>query len=172
MTRPLRRHPQILKQLIPMSLSFQILGAAAEDNATLVTIDTGSSSHLLMFDCGEGCLNDLSISNIQSIEGLFFSHFHMDHVCGFDTFFRHNFNRPEGMVRVFGPPGTIDIMEHRFRAYNWNLHHGQAGKWKVTDAVVNSEDGTRKLNTATFLTSEAFAHRHDVELGIQLPRPI
>ncbi len=135
-----------------MAIHWEILGKRGEDNALLVTVDTGQSQDHLLFDCGEGCLSDVRISTIQSIEHLFFSHFHMDHVSGFDTFFRHNYNRPNGSVHVWGPPGTIEVMGHRFRGFSWNLHHDQSGEWVVHE-ISNTD-----LAKSRFLTREAFAN--------------
>lgn len=134
-----------------MAINWEILGKRGEDNALLVTVDTGQSQENLLFDCGEGCLSGVRISAIQSIEHLFFSHFHMDHVSGFDTFFRHNYNRPNGSVHVWGPPGTIDVIGHRFQGFSWNLHHEQPGEWLVHEL---SETALAK---SRFLTREAFA---------------
>ncbi|MEK6237422.1 MAG: hypothetical protein N2C14_22145 [Planctomycetales bacterium] len=77
-----------------MSVAFEILGKPGRDNAALFRVNTGQSLSRLLFDCGEGCLSSLSVGEIQAIDDLFFSHFHMDHVCGFDSFSRHNFGRP------------------------------------------------------------------------------
>lgn len=139
-----------------MSIHWEILGKRGEDNALLVTVDTGQSQERLLFDCGEGCLSGVRISTIQSIEHLFFSHFHMDHVSGFDTFFRHNYNRPNGSVNVWGPPGTIDVMSHRFRGFSWNLHHDQSGEWLV------HEISEKDLAKSRFLTREAFANGEEL----------
>lgn len=138
-----------------MSIDIKVLGRPGEDNATLIRIDSGSSIHRLLFDCGERCLDrTISVSEIQEIEHLLFSHYHMDHICGFDTFFRHNYNRPHTPINIWGPPGSIDVMQHRFQGFCWNLHHRQWGEWIVNE--VRSEE----LRAAKFLTKEAFAKRH------------
>tara|TARA_R110000850_G_scaffold175640_4_gene301401 strand:+ start:77 stop:1093 length:1017 start_codon:yes stop_codon:yes gene_type:complete len=137
-----------------MAIDWKILGAPGEDNALVVTVDTGQSQARLLFDCGEGCLHGLRPSEIQSIEHLCFSHFHMDHVSGFDTFFRHNYNRPDAPVRVWGPPKSIEVMSHRFRSFIWNLHADQTGEWIVHDVCPSHVD------SAKFFTSEAFATAH------------
>tara|TARA_R110002096_G_scaffold113697_6_gene246900 strand:+ start:452 stop:1471 length:1020 start_codon:yes stop_codon:yes gene_type:complete len=137
-----------------MAIDWKILGTPGADNALLVTIDTGQSLHRILFDCGEGCLNSLRPSVIQSIDHLCFSHFHMDHVSGFDTFFRHNYNRPEIPVQVWGPPDTIDLMAHRFQSFTWNLHAEQPGEWLVHNISPS------KIESARFYTKEAFGVRH------------
>ncbi|MEM6917038.1 MAG: MBL fold metallo-hydrolase, partial [Verrucomicrobiota bacterium] len=137
-----------------MSIHWKVLGQPGADNALFLTVDTGQAVDHLLFDCGEGCLSTLKPAQIQSISHLAFSHFHMDHVCGFDTFFRHNYNRPDLPVQVWGPPGTIEILSHRFRSFSWNLHQNQPGEW-----IVKECDGSQ-LESARFLTNEAFSHAH------------
>ena len=138
-----------------MSIKIRTLGRPGDDNAVLMTVDSGNAIHRLLFDCGARCLNRVPLSDIQAIDHLFFSHYHMDHVCGFDTFFRHNYNRPRRPVHVWGPPGTIDIIHHRMQGYVWNLHHRQPGKWIVTEMTKSGA-----LRTAHFLTREAFQRGH------------
>ena len=137
-----------------MAIEWQVLGQAGADNALFITVDSGQSRESLLFDCGEGCLHDLRPSAIQSVAHLFLSHFHMDHVSGFDTFFRHNYNRPDGPVQVWGPPGTIDLMWHRFNGFIWNLHADQPGEWVVR------EISNRQIKTGRFFAGEAFATIH------------
>ena len=139
-----------------MAIDWKILGAPGADNALLVTVDSGQSHDRLLFDCGEGCLSNLKPSEIQGIDHLFFSHFHMDHVSGFDTFFRHNYNRPDVPVQVWGPEGTLEILANRFRSFTWNLHADQPGEWIVRETKGNLIRGAR------FLTREAFDAAHDL----------
>jgi len=133
-----------------MSIEIRVLGQPGEDNATLVQIDSGSATTHLLFDCGEKCLDTLAISEIHSIDHLFFSHFHMDHICGFDVFFRHNYSRPGRPVTIWGPTGTIELIHHRMLGYTWNLHEDLTGEWIVNEIV----DTT--VRTARFYPREAF----------------
>ena len=137
-----------------MAINYEILGEPGRDNALLVTVDSGQSQHRLLFDCGEGCLSKIPISQIQTIEAVFFSHFHIDHIAGFDTFLRMNWSRPDMPVRIFGPPGAIEILHHRLRGYTWNLVAGVPGEWIVTEV------GDGKLNSSRFLTAEGFETKH------------
>jgi len=137
-----------------MLIREEVLGAAGGDNAVLATVQTGQAQHTLLFDCGEGCLDEQRVATIRDIEHLFFSHYHMDHVAGFDSFFRHNYNRPGLPVHVWGPPGTLALMSHRFQGFSWNLHHDQPGEWIVHE-VVGSE-----IQSARFLAGEAFIEDH------------
>jgi ribonuclease Z len=138
-----------------MSIEFRILGAPDEDNALLIKVDSGQAVEHLLFDCGDGCLGGLALGEIQSIDHLFFSHFHMDHVGGFDAFFRCNFNRFLKQNRIWGPPGTLKIMHHRFQGFLWNLHEGLDSPWYVSEIQPES------VHTARFELSEAFKFAHD-----------
>lgn len=137
-----------------MAIEWQVLGRPGADNALHLTIDSGQSRESLLFDCGEGVLDSLKQAEIQSISHLAFSHFHMDHVAGFDGFFRRNYNRPEAPVNLWGPAGTIALMDHRFHGFTWNLHDGQPGEWIVREI----DDGI--VRTSRFLTREAFSPAH------------
>ena len=136
-----------------MALSLQTLGLPGRDNAALARLNTGQSIHRLLFDCGQGCLESLSIHEIRQIDHVFFSHFHMDHIAGFDFLFRLNYDRPAPM-HIWGPVGTRDLMAHRFQGFTWNIHSNRPGEWVVHEIC---SDG---VHTDAFVTREAFRHRH------------
>ncbi|EDY19192.1 ribonuclease Z [Chthoniobacter flavus Ellin428] len=138
-----------------MSISFRILGKAGGDNALLVQIDSGQTIERLLFDCGEGCLSDVPFADVQAIDHLFFSHLHMDHVSGFDSFFRCTFNRPTKPNRIWGPPETARILQHRFQGFLWNLHEELSASWLVSDIHPG------EIRTTGFEAREAFAISHD-----------
>lgn len=141
-----------------MSITFRILGTAGKDNALLVQIDSGQSVSRLLFDCGDGCLTELTFAEIQAIDHLFFSHLHMDHVGGFDGFFRCTFNRDSKPNRIWGPPETTNILQHRFRGFLWNLHEEMSSTWLVSD--IHPEE----IRTSGFELREAFAVAHAQKL--------
>ena len=142
-----------------MSIMYEVLGEPGRDNAMLATVNTGQSQHRLLFDCGEGCLNKVSQADIQTIEGLLFSHFHIDHVAGFDSFFRSNWYRTDEPVRIFGPEGVRKIIHHRMQGYTWNLVENTAGEVHITEQVDNS------LRTSRYLARDGFASEY--QLGEQ-----
>lgn len=143
-----------------MTIHFQITGEPGRDNSLFVRIDSGQLIERLLFDCGENCLDSLSISEIQSVDHLLFSHLHMDHIGGFDTFFRCNYDRITKRNTLWGPPETAKILQHRFQGYLWNLHVGREATWHVCDVHPTFIDEYR------FELSEAFAESHYEE---QLP---
>ncbi|MDH3347234.1 MAG: MBL fold metallo-hydrolase [Desulfobulbaceae bacterium] len=144
-----------------MGITFDILGAPGRDNALLVRIDSGQSIERLLFDCGDGCLNGLSFSEISAIDYLLFSHLHMDHIGGFDNYFRCVFNRKNKPNHIWGPSGTGRIIQHRFQGFLWNLNTKMSGTWRVTDI---EKEGT---STIRLELAEAFAKIHIEECTVK-----
>ena len=136
-----------------MALTTQVLGDPGRDNAAFVRVDTGQSVHRLLFDCGEGCVSALPTTDARAIDHLFFSHLHMDHVAGFDGFFRRTYDRATPN-HVWGPPGTGEILHHRFRGFTWNLVDGSSATWHVHDIHPDH------LRTTRFELREGFAVAH------------
>ena len=71
-----------------MPVSFRVLGRPGRDNTLFVTVDTGQHLTRRLFDCGDGCPHALPFADVLATDHLLFSHRHMDHVGGFDAFFR------------------------------------------------------------------------------------
>jgi ribonuclease Z len=138
-----------------MSITFRVLGTAGRDNALFVQIDSGQAVERLLFDCGEECLAELPFGEVQAIDHLFFSHLHMDHVAGFDGFFRCTFGREAKPNRIWGPPQTARILQHRFQGFLWNWHEQMAATWIVSDVH------PRQIQEFGFELREAFAVAHD-----------
>src|ERR1051326_7614039 len=137
-----------------MALHFTVLGDPGRDNAVFVRVDSGQKVPRLLFDCGEGCIGALSIAEAQAIDHVLFSHFHMDHVGGFDSFFRLTYDRDVKPNNVWGPPSSSQIMQHRFQGFLWNLYHNATGFWDVHDIYPDRVEVTR------YLAYQAFAEAH------------
>ncbi|MBD0273345.1 MAG: ribonuclease Z, partial [Acetobacteraceae bacterium] len=75
----------------------------------------------VLLDCGD--LSALSPRHLLRVGALAVSHAHMDHWAGFDQLLRLVLGR-ERTLRLFGPSGLIDQVEHKLRAYTWNLLQG------------------------------------------------
>lgn len=116
-----------------MPLELRILGAPGGDNALFVRVNSGQTLSHLLFDCGDGCASQLDFAEVARVARLFFSDLHMDHVGGFDAFFRCTFDRESPPVEVWGPVGTARVLHHRFRGFWWNLIAGSPGAWLVSD---------------------------------------
>jgi ribonuclease Z len=138
-----------------MPLSFQVLGRPGTDNALFVKVDTGQSQTRLLFDCGDGCPHQLPGGELREVDHLCFSHLHMDHVSGFDLFFRLTFNRTTKANHIWVPHGSGEVIQHRFRGFTWNLvDEKQEGEWLV------HEIGPDVLHTAKYLLGEGFRAAH------------
>jgi len=138
-----------------MTIRFEVLGERSRDNALFVTVDSGQKRSSLLFDCGDGCLSGLGFGAIQSIDALFFSHLHMDHIGGFDSYFRCNFDRTAKPNLIWGPKETSAILQHRFQGFIWNLIEEKAGSWIVREIDADT------INSSRFELHEAFSVRHD-----------
>ncbi|HEX2866477.1 MAG TPA: MBL fold metallo-hydrolase [Ignavibacteriales bacterium] len=137
-----------------MSIQYQILGRPGRDNAMFVWVNSGTQFFRLLFDCGEGLLREIRQSDIKAIDHLFFSHTHIDHIAGFDYFFRRNYDREEKPVYVWGPEKTSGIIQHRLLGFIWNLISEAPGKWYVTDISESS------MASFSFKTKEGFEVKH------------
>ncbi|MFN9786657.1 MAG: MBL fold metallo-hydrolase [Planctomycetia bacterium] len=137
------------------ALSIDVLGAPGEDNAVLATLDSGQRITRHLFDCGAGCLDGVRFRDLQQIDALYFSHFHMDHISGFDAFVRANYAR-EQVVRLHGPAGSHAVLQHRLQGYLWDLVEGTPGRFQVT------EIRRGELDTIELRSHEGFAVAHRV----------
>lgn len=86
----------------------------------------------LLFDLGD--LSPLSPRQLLRVSDVFVSHRHMDHFSGFDQLLRGLLGRDK-VVSFYGPPGLIDGIEHKLKAYTWNLVAGYEGNpvFRVTE---------------------------------------
>ena len=134
-----------------MSIRWRLLGQPGRDNALLVEVDTGHSIDRLLFDCGEGCVSTLPFHDRIAIDEIFFSHLHMDHVGGFDSFFRANFDRSAKPNHIWGPVRTSEILQHRLQGYLWTHCDELSAAWHIHDI------DTREIRTFCFELREAFA---------------
>ena len=149
-----------------MPITSQILGLPGQDNAVLASVNTGQFIANLLFDCGD-CLGDLALKDIRSIDHLFFSHLHMDHIAGFDTFFRSVYRRTEKTNQVWVPQGSAEIIHRRMQGFWWNLPVEEEVKWLIheisNDSVCTFE--TQLSDGFTQLTHKA---TREIEDGIVL----
>jgi ribonuclease Z len=116
-----------------MAIEHQILGGPGRDNAVFLRINTGQKIHRILFDCGEGCPGEVDHSELLQLDHLCFSHFHMDHIAGFDSLFRRIYDRNTKANLVWGPPGTGTILHHRIQGFLWNLVAEQKVRWYANE---------------------------------------
>lgn len=72
----------------------------------------------ILLDCGQ--LHHLAKRVLRSIDALFISHAHMDHLMGFDHLLRHVLVAPR-IIKIHGPPDIAERISHKLAGYDWNL---------------------------------------------------
>jgi ribonuclease Z len=131
-------------------------------------LDFKFEGRALLFDLGD--IAALAPRKILRLSDVFVSHAHMDHFVGFDRLLRVCLGR-ETAVRLYGPPGFIDRVEHKLAAYNWNLVQNYPTDFTLR---VHELDGER-LRAARFRCHARFAREpqppRDAPAGLLLDEP-
>jgi ribonuclease Z len=83
-------------------------------------VDFRDERRALLFDLGD--VTALPPRKLMRLSHVFVTHTHMDHFSGFDQFLRVVLGRKAGVV-LFGGPGFAGQVEHKLRAYTWNVVH-------------------------------------------------
>jgi ribonuclease Z len=83
-------------------------------------VDFRDERRALLFDLGDIAV--LPPRKLMRLSHIFVTHTHMDHFAGFDSLLRVVLGRKAG-VTLFGGPGFIAQVEHKLRAYTWNVVH-------------------------------------------------
>lgn len=81
-------------------------------------VDFRDERRALLFDLGDIAV--LPPRKLLRVSHLFVSHTHMDHFVGFDQLLRVVLGRKRTLV-FFGGPGFVAQVEHKLRAYTWNV---------------------------------------------------
>lgn len=115
----------------------------------------------LLFDLGD--IHALPPRKLLRISHVFVTHAHMDHFIGFDWLLRILLGR-EKNLQLFGPPGFLDQVEHKLRAYTWNLVHNYVSDFTLR---VTELDGKEAGRCASFRCHSAF--RREDESSVTCP---
>jgi len=83
-------------------------------------VDFRDERRALLFDLGD--ISVLPPRKLMRLSHVFVTHAHMDHFSGFDHLLRVVLGRKES-VTVVGGPGFVAQVEHKLRAYTWNMVH-------------------------------------------------
>jgi ribonuclease Z len=83
-------------------------------------LDFRDERRALLFDLGN--ITALPPRKLMRLSHVFVTHTHMDHFSGFDHLLRVVLGRKAGIV-LFGGPGFVAQVEHKLRAYSWNVVH-------------------------------------------------
>jgi ribonuclease Z len=110
-------------------------------------VDLVFERRALLFDLGD--LSRLAPRKLLRVSDVFVTHRHMDHFAGFDQLLRLLLGR-EKTVGIYGPMGLINAVEHKLKAYTWNLIEGYEG---------NLTFRATEIDLAGRLTSAQFSGR-------------
>jgi ribonuclease Z len=83
-------------------------------------VDLRDERRALLFDLGD--ISVLPPRKLLRLSHVFVSHTHMDHFVGFDTLLRVVLGRKTALS-MLGGPGFVEQVEHKLRAYTWNVVH-------------------------------------------------
>ncbi len=108
----------------------------------------------LLFDLGD--LHALPSRKILHLSDIFVSHMHVDHFIGFDQVLRTLLGRDQ-TVRLYGPAGILEAVEHRLAGYAWNLAERFTTDLKFEVTEVRS---TSEARTGSFRLKNRF-HREE-----------
>jgi len=94
----------------------RLTNAAFGDPGLLV--DFRDERRALLFDLGD--IGGLPPRKLMRLSHVFVTHAHMDHFAGFDHLLAVVLGRKPKLALI-GGPGFIDQVEHKLRAYTWNV---------------------------------------------------
>lgn len=114
-------------------------------------VDFRDARRALLFDVGE--LGALVPRKLMRVSHVFVTHTHMDHFAGFDHLLAVVLGRKE-RATFFGGPHFVDQVEHKLRAYMWNVVH----RYEVELVIEAREiDLAGHGRSATFSSRRGFA---------------
>ncbi len=105
----------------------------------------------ILIDCGQ--IHHLAKRVLRSIDAIFVSHAHMDHLVGFDHLLRHVLVAPRA-IAVYGPPGIAYRISHKLAGYDWNL---KEETWCI---IVVYEVHPNQIEQFEFAGSRGFRSQH------------
>jgi ribonuclease Z len=101
-----------------------------------VYVDFQFARRAVLFDLGE--IHRLGPRKILRLTDVCISHTHIDHFIGFDLMLRIMLGR-DMALRLYGPPGILDQVEHRLASYSWNLIQSYPTEFVITVTELRPE---------------------------------
>ncbi|CAM2169884.1 ribonuclease Z [Paraburkholderia sacchari] len=118
-------------------------------------VDFRDERRALLFDLGD--ISSLLPRQLMRLSHVFVTHTHMDHFCGFDYLLRVTLGRKAGIV-LFGGPDFLEQVEHKLRAYTWNVAHRYEVELVIDAREIGAGGGGRR---ALFSSRNRFAREAD-----------
>ena len=121
----------------------------------------------LVFDVGRGAIQRLFQLGItyDEIDAVFFTHLHSDHIVGFPDFWLSGWllSRRDRPLRVFGPAGTKQMLDHLTQAYSFDIAIRIADDGALETGsrfeVIEVEDGFEWSNSGVSVRAFDVDHR-------------
>ncbi|WP_137896545.1 MBL fold metallo-hydrolase [Ramlibacter sp. 2FC] len=123
-------------------------------------VDLRDERRGLLFDLGD--IKPLPPRLLMRLSHVFVSHTHMDHFAGFDALLRVVLGRKPRLV-LTGGPGFVAQLEHKLRAYTWNVVHRYAET--VLEVREIATDGRGRC--ARFSSRTGFAREDGPDFDLQ-----
>ena len=117
-------------------------------------VDVRDERRALLFDLGD--ITALPPRKLMRLSHAFVTHAHMDHFSGLDILLRVVLGRKSSLT-LFGGPCFIAQVEHKLRAYTWNVVDRYSTEL-VIDVREVGTDGL--LQRARFSSRRGFAREH------------
>ncbi|MGE8367130.1 ribonuclease Z [Cupriavidus sp.] len=124
-----------------------------------VYVDFRDERRALLFDLGD--ISALMPGQLMRLSHVFVSHAHMDHFSGFDHLLRVLLGRKTGIV-LYGGPGFLAQVEHKLRAYTWNVVHRYAVELVIEARELPLQG---QIQCARFSTRSGFAREPALPIG-------
>jgi ribonuclease Z len=105
-----------------------------------LVVDVRDEKRALLIDLGPQ-VQQLAPRVLLRVTHVFVTHTHMDHFAGFDHLLALALGRMPRLV-LWGGPGFVDQLEHKLRAYTWNVVHRYEMPMTI-EAHAFGLDGTR-----------------------------
>jgi len=105
-----------------------------------LVVEVRDHRRALLFDLAETAR--LASRTLLRTTHAFVTHAHMDHFAGFDHWLATGLGRMPAMT-VWGGPGFCDQVEHKLRAYTWNVVHRYSVPLVIVVHALEA-DGTRR----------------------------
>ncbi len=121
----------------------------------------------LLFDCGEGSQRQMQRSTgLVQVDEIFITHLHADHYLGIPGLLKtYDLNDREKPLRIFGPPGLIDLFSALGRIFGRLRYEVELGELEPGEAVRHDEYEVRSFEVSHRMRAYGYALVEDPRPG-------